>query len=237
MDKPLRLQVFLARCNIGSRRKCEEIIAQGRVRLNGRVIKTQGEKVEDGDVVEVDSRIVHLTKKMVYIAFNKPEKVISSASDPQGRPVAVDYLKNVFPMRLYNVGRLDFLSSGLLLFTNDGEFSKKVQHPSSQIEKEYLVETKKPIDKELLLEFTNGVMIEGVQYRINKFNINGPRSVSLVLEEGKNREIRKLFTSRNIAVKRLHRIRIGPVKLKGLAPGQFRPLTQKEIQTLTNTGN
>ena len=236
MDKPIRLQVYLARCNIGSRRKCEEIIAQGRVRLNGRVVKTQGEKVEDGDVVEVDSRIVHVTKKMVYIALNKPEKVISSATDPQGRPVAVDFLKNVFPMRLFNIGRLDFLSSGLLLFTNDGDFSKKVQHPSSQIEKEYLVETKKPVDKELLIEFTKGVIIEGIEYRINKFNIKSPRSVSLVLEEGKNREIRKLFTSRNIAVRRLHRIRIGAVKLRGLAPGQFRALTQKEIQSLLDSG-
>lgn len=237
MDKPLRLQVYLARCNVGSRRKCEEIISQGRVRVNGEIVRTQGEKVSDGDIVAVDNKTVHITKKMVYIAFYKPEKVISSTNDPQGRPVAVDYLKNVFSMRLYNVGRLDFLSSGLLLFTNDGEFSKKVQHPSSKIEKEYLVETKKPIEKEMLMEFSRGVMIEGVEYRISKFNMRSPRSVSLVLEEGKNREIRKMFTSRNIAVKRLHRVRIGPVLLKNLGPGQFRPLTKKEIQILMESGS
>ena len=232
MDEPVRLQVYLARCNIGSRRKCEEIIDQRRVRVNGTVITKQGVKVNEGDTVTVDSKQVFPTRKMVYLAFNKPPKVISSASDPRGRPVAVDYFKNAFSVRLFNVGRLDFMSSGLLLFTNDGAFSKTVQHPSSSIEKEYLVETKKPVSKEMLMNFMKGVMIDGIEYKILKFHIKNPKSVSLVLEEGKNREIRKLFTSNNIQVKRLHRIRIGPVHLKGLDPGKFRPLTKSEISKL-----
>ncbi len=229
---PIRLHVYLARAGIASRRKCEEYITQGLVMVNGRIVTELGTKVEPSDVILFQGRQIHATRQLVYIALNKPPKFLSSNSDPDGRPLAISLLKQSVSVRVYPVGRLDYLSSGLIFFTNDGEFAKIVSHPSSEIEKEYLVETKKEIPEELLKEYLKGVYVEGELYRLKSYTFRSPKSVRLVLLEGKNREIRKVFSSRGLYPKRIHRIRIGSIMVKGIDSGKYRNLTQKEVLSL-----
>ena len=132
-------------------------------------------------------------------------------------------------MRLYPVGRLDYLSSGLIFFTNDGDFAQAVSHPRSGVEKEYLVDFKKEVPEEFLKEYQKGIMVERERYRLKSYTLRNPYSVSIVLEEGKNREIRNVFSSRGLYPKRIHRIRIGHVSVKGLDMGKFRRLTSREV--------
>ncbi len=228
----LRLQVYLARCGVGSRRKCEEYISEGRVTVNGKAVLTPGVKVGADDEVCYNGRPVHPEKEFVYIALHKPSGFICSNEDREGRPLAISLLADASNRRLYNVGRLDYMTSGLIFFTNDGDFSKLMTHPSSHVEKEYIVTTKKEIPKELMEQFKKGISVQGEYFRLKHYTFKGSRTVSIVLEEGKNKELRKVFLSRNITLKSIHRIRIGNVKLTGLAPGHFRKLTAKEIDQL-----
>lgn len=229
LDYPVRLHVYLARCGVASRRGAEKLIAQGRVALNGAVVRTQGTLVNEPDVVYFDGRRVYPTRRMIYLALNKPPKFLSTSADPEGRPTVLDLLKNEFPMRMFTVGRLDFLSSGLILVTNDGDFAQATMHPRSEIEKEYIVETKKEITAELLDQFKRGVTVEGETYAIDGYTMKNRFRVNLVLHEGKNREIRRVFQYWKIAVKRIHRVRIGPVRIKGIGSGEYRHLTDEEI--------
>ena len=135
----VRLQAYLARCGVASRRASEAIILEGRVSLNGRTVRELGTKMHPGDLVELDGKPLKLEERKIYLALHKPEGYICSSSDPQGRPMAKDLLPQSITERVYNVGRLDLRSSGLILFTNDGGFAAKVGHPSAQIEKEYIV--------------------------------------------------------------------------------------------------
>ena len=229
----LRLQVYMARCGAGSRRACEKYIADGLVRVNGQVVTEMGLKVNPGDVVEYRGRKLYPDKKKIYIAFNKPVRVLCTSDDPEGRELALNFFKDSFPYRLHNVGRLDYMSSGLIFYTNDGDFTKAVAHPSAQIEKEYIVETSKPIPEEILIQFSKGFVIEGIKYRIKKYFIKSSTRVHLILVEGKNREIRRFFQYHKFKVKKLHRIRIGSVHLDPDMPvGGFRLLNQKEVDSL-----
>ena len=227
--KAIRLQVYLARCGIASRRKSEDIIRDGRVRVNGTVIRELGTVVEPGDRIQLDGRPVYPQKRLLYLAVHKPRRYLCTASDPQGRPLALDLVKPAFRERLFTVGRLDYLSSGLIFFSNDGQFAKAVAHPSSEVEKEYLVETAHPIPADFLKRYEQGIEVKGITYRIKQYSTRNVRTVHLVLIEGKNREIRTVFESENIAIKRLHRVRIGPVSVKGIQPGHYRTLTRNEI--------
>jgi 23S rRNA pseudouridine2605 synthase len=225
----MRLHVYLARSGIASRRKSEGLIAQGRVRVNDSVVTEQGTQVGPDDQVYFDGHEVHITRQKYYLALNKPAKVLCSNRDPEGRPLAIDYVKGEIPVRVFTVGRLDFLSTGLIFLTNDGEFADAVMHPSSGVEKEYVVETKDPVPKEMLEEYRRGLRVEEAVYTLKSYEYKNARKVHLVLEEGKNREIREVFMARRIKVKRLHRIRIGPVKLGGLRPGAHRELSEREV--------
>ena len=228
-ETPIRLQRYLAACGVASRRQSEELILSGRVQVNGTVARVLGTKVLMSDSVKFDGKLVSPETRKLYIALNKPRGYICSSSDPENRPMAIELLSDRYSERIYNVGRLDFNTSGLLLFTNDGDFSKVASHPSSEIEKEYLVDTEEPIDESVLNDFKNGVTIERVRYKISAYRISGPRQVKIVLFEGKNREIRRLFTGAGHYVRRIHRIRIGPVRIKSLGNGEHRFLTESEI--------
>jgi 23S rRNA pseudouridine2605 synthase len=232
----LKLQVFLAKAGIGSRRKCEEYISEGRVSVDGEIIIQQGLRI-DGQKVSFDGRAVYPAKKMVYIALNKPVRYLCTSSDPEGRAMAIELVRTAWPGRVYNVGRLDFMSSGLIFFTNDGEFTKKITHPSSGILKTYLVETREDIPTEMLDQWKKGVTIEGVRYKIEEYNLKMPKRVSLTLREGKNREIRNLFNSKRFKIKKLHRTRIGNISIKGLKTGEYRFLTETEVNKLLKTGD
>ena len=230
--KELRLQVYLAHCGVASRRASEQIILDGRVSVNGQVVMELGTKVSDKDIVEVDGNIIHLEATKRYVLLNKPAGYVCSSSDEKGRAVAADLLKEKYSERLYNVGRLDMYSKGMILFTNDGDFASKLSHPSSQLEKEYIVETSQDLPEDFPKNFMKGFRIDDVFYRCKKCFILKPRKVKIVLVEGKNREIRNVLDYLNIGTKSLVRVRIGNVLLGDLKPGDSRELTKEEVQGL-----
>lgn len=164
--------------------------------------------------------------------MNKPAGYVCSNSDEQGRDSAIDLLKEYYSERLYNVGRLDMFSSGLIIFTNDGDFAARLSHPSSELEKEYIVDSSLPLPRNLAEEFMHGVRIDGVFYKCKFAKELNSHRMQIVLIEGKNREIRRVFESRNVAIKRLVRVRIGNVEMNKLAPGGHRDLTQEEVKGL-----
>jgi 23S rRNA pseudouridine2605 synthase len=222
--------VYLARCGLGSRRACEQLIRDARVTVDGQPVLAMGTKVGAGAQVTVDGRRVRPARSLVYIALHKPAGYLCANADPHGRPLAGDILKPAVRERLAHVGRLDFLSTGLIFYTNDGEFTRLVSHPGSRIEKEYLVESARKIDPDFLEQYRRGIRLEGTVHRCQRYLLRSERSALITLVEGKNRELRKVFASRNLRLKRVHRVRIGNVSLRGLAPGRFRNLTEKEVR-------
>jgi len=229
IETEMRLQVFMAKSGIASRRNCERLIKDGFVTVNGKKITEMGYKVSNKDRIVYKNQVIHLIKNKIYLALNKPPLYLCSNSDPQNRNLAIDLIKNDFQDRLYNVGRLDYLSTGLIFFTNDGDFTKIVAHPSSGIDKTYIVESKQVIEEKHLLEFMEGVIIDGEKYKLHSYKYKTKYKVLLVLMEGKNREIRRFFQSRNLKIKKLHRIKIGIVELNNIPSGSYRYLTDKEV--------
>jgi len=227
----IRLQVFLSHAGVASRRAAEEIIAQGRVSVNGETITTQGSKVTEGDTVLLDGKPLRLEDRQIYLALNKPPCYICSSSDPQGRPLALDLLP-AGRERLYNVGRLDFMSCGLIFFTNDGNFAGRLGHPACGLEKEYAVEATGPIPDAVIDAFNSGITIEGVHYKAKFAERTGRKNLKIILVEGKNREIRRVFSHFHLHPALLRRVRIGTVLLGTLAEGSCRPLTETEINEL-----
>lgn len=228
----LRLQLYLARSGVASRRQAESLILAGRVSINGRTVTELGSRALPGDEVRFDGRLLSLEERKVWILLNKPEGYLSSMSDPEGRRLAVDLLKDSIPERVYNVGRLDQWSSGLLLFTNDGDLARSLTHPSCGIEKEYEVMSDAILPPEFFREFRRGVEVEGVLYRATRLEQKGEREASIVLVEGKNREIRRVLSHYGIRALALRRVRIGPLILGDLPPGGFREMETGEVETL-----
>ena len=228
----MRLQQYMAHCGVASRRASEKIILEGRVTVNGSPVTELGTKVVPGDTVLLDGKEIHPEETMRYVLLNKPTGYICSSSDEKDRQIALDLLKDAYSERLYNVGRLDMFSSGLIIYTNDGEFAKTLSHPSAELEKEYIVDTSTPIPYGLAEEFMKGVRIDDVFYKcLDARELNSHR-MRIVLAEGKNREIRRVFESRGVGIKRLMRIRIGCVGVGNLQFSQFRDLTQDEVKAL-----
>lgn len=228
----MRLQLYMARSGVASRRASEAIILDGRVTVNGQTVTALGTKVTEKDTVCVDGKEIHLEEEKRYVLLNKPAGYVCSLADEKGRPVAASLLKDSYKERLYNVGRLDMFSTGLIIFTNDGSFAATLSHPSAQLEKEYIVETSLPFPKTLAEEFKKGMRIDDVFYKAkDAVELNSHR-MRIVLEEGKNREIRRVFDSKEIGVKSLRRVRIGCVGIEGLKEGEFRDLTQNEVDAL-----
>ena len=227
-----RLQVYLAHGGAASRRAAEGLIAAGRVQVNGKTVTEMGSKVFPGDTVLLDGGPVLPESRLRYLALNKPAGYICSSSDPQGRPLALDLLPGGIGERLYNVGRLDFLSSGLIFFTNDGDFAARLGHPGFGLEKEYLVEASGPIPDAAVEAFVRGITIEGISYRAQEAEKTGRKSLRVVLVEGKNREIRRIFSHFHLHQVKLRRVRIGPVALGDLPEGASRPLTERERKEL-----
>ena len=245
--RPVRLQVYLAHSGVASRRAAEKLIAEGRITVNGRQPDTPGEKVNPGDLVCFDGKQVKPESRLLYLALNKPPLYITSSFDPQGRPLALDLLPpcpelstnpqgEVSRVRLYSVGRLDYRSSGIIFFTNDGAFAAHVGHPRAEIEKEYLVESTVPIPDSAVEEFARGVIVEGVLYRAKEIEKTGKKSLRVVLVEGKNREIRRVFSHFHLHPEKLQRIRVGPVCLGDLQEGETRSLTKRELNCFMNRG-
>jgi 23S rRNA pseudouridine2605 synthase len=227
MSEPIRLQLFMARCGIASRRRCEEYIREGRVTVNGKRAAI-GARVAPEDRVCLDRRPLAPEAGRAYIVVNKPPGYLCSNEDVQGRPLVKDLLRRI-PYRLYHVGRLDLMSSGLIFYTNDGRFARLVSHPSSGVEKEYRVESSQPIPEDLLKKYQEGVTIEGERYRLKRYRFLSPKKAVLTLIEGKNKEIRKVFEGLHLRLKSIHRTRIGCVTEKGLPLGLYRRLEPAEV--------
>ena len=230
---PLRLQVYLARCGIASRRASEAYIIAGRVSVNGEQVTELGTKVEKNDIVFVDGKKIQLEENKRYVLLHKPAGFVCSAKDEKGRQSALDLLKPHFSERLFTIGRLDMFSSGLLLLTNDGEFAAKLSHPSSGIEKEYIVVATSPFPKELPAAFTKGLRIDDVFYKAKEAELQNPFTMRVVLVEGKNREIRRVCDYFEVIIKRLVRTKIAFLTLDGLDVGSFRELKSAELAQLS----
>lgn len=234
-DWPMRLQVYMQKCGVGSRRACERLIEEGRVMVNNKTVREMGVKVGPEDIVQVDHETVEIVDKTYYIALNKPRGYVCTNWDPNEDLYARDLIDIRDRGLLFNVGRLDKDSNGLILFSNDGEFANKVTHPRNQIEKEYLVHLDRKPEPEDLHRALDGLYIDMPQpYRIKRFETNTRQRdyVRVVLTEGKNREVRKIFSFLGYEVKGLTRTRIGCIELGGLKPGEFRNLSKKEIDGL-----
>lgn len=231
-----RLQKYMARCGVASRRRCEEIIQQGRVKVNGKTVTGMGCKIEpDEDEIEVGGTVIKPRGKKVYLMLNKPVGYVSTASDQFGRKTVMDLVKDVTE-RIYPVGRLDYDSEGLLLLTNDGDFAYRMTHPSHEVDKEYLaLVSGVPTGKELNL-LRNGVEVE--QYVTSPAKVDvaeikrGKALLKITIHEGKNRQVRKMCDAVGYPVERLKRTAVGPIRLGSLMAGQWRYLTKKEIDRL-----
>ena len=234
-NEELRLQAYMAKCGVASRRASEDLIKQGRVMVNNKVVREMGVKVGPEDIVQVDMETIELPDRKYYIALNKPRGFVCTNYDPNEDKYARDLIDIRDNRLLFNVGRLDKDSNGLIIFTNDGDFANQMMHPKYEVEKEYIVKLDRPVEIEDLNRALDGVYIDMPKpYKIRRYDLI-PRSrqfVKVTLIEGRNREIRKIFSYLGYDVKSLTRIRIGAVELGDLEPGEWRNLTVEEVSRL-----
>jgi 23S rRNA pseudouridine2605 synthase len=235
-DRGIRLQKVLAAAGLGSRRSCEELIDQGRVEVDGRIVREQGIRVDpDSAVIRVDGTRLATAPGLVYLVLNKPRGVVSTMSDPEGRPSLGDYVAERRE-RLFHVGRLDAETEGLILLTNDGELAHRLAHPSYGVEKTYLAELSAPVPRDLGKRLRKGVELEDGSAAVDRFRLlssaRGRAMVELVLHEGRKHVVRRLLAEVGFPVHRLVRTRIGPVTLGNLKPGRLRHLTRGEVGEL-----
>ncbi len=227
-----RLQKVLARTGFGSRRACEELIADRRVRVNGAVARL-GRRVEvERDQVEVDGVAVGVRADLVHYLLNKPAGVVTTTVDPRGRPTVVSLVPEV--PRVFPVGRLDADSEGLLVLTNDGALAQRLTHPSFGVEKEYLIEVAGRPGPGVLRQLREGVLLDDGPTAPARVSLVGPQVIRLVLHEGRNRQARRMCEALGHPVRRLVRTRIGPLADRWLAPGGWRALRPGEVRALSD---
>jgi 23S rRNA pseudouridine2605 synthase len=227
----VRLQKFLADAGVASRRAAEQIILDGRVAVNGRVVRLLGTKVASlHDKVSVDGKPVRERKKL-YIALHKPVGYVCSHKDELGRRTVYELLPKEWQIA-HTVGRLDFNSEGLIFLTNDGEFALHLTHPRYGVRKRYVATLDGAVEQQMLDKFVRGVFHSGEKLQAESARQISRNTVELELSEGKNREVRRLFESQGLTVERLQRTQIGKIKLGELKTGRWRALTETEIRTL-----
>jgi 23S rRNA pseudouridine2605 synthase len=236
MKELVRLQKVLAEAGVASRRACEEIIAQGRVRVNGKIIREMGLKVDPETVkIEVDGEEIRAAQPRTLLAFNKPAGVVSAMSDPQGRPCLGDFFSE-WPGRLFHVGRLDYETEGLILLTNDGDLANRLAHPKHEVAKRYLVQVRGVLPNNLTSVLKGGVELEDGLVRLSAVTILARSEKSALLEielhEGRNRIIRRLFAQLELPVEHLVRIGVGTIDLGELRPGRWRAISDPELKKL-----
>ena len=235
----IRLQKFMADCGVASRRKCEEYILKGLVRVNGEIVNKLGIKVvPDKDIVEYNGKkIQNVNNKKVYILLNKPIGYVTTVKEQFGRPTVMELVKNV-KERVVPVGRLDMYTSGAIILTNDGDFVYKVTHPKYEIEKTYIVTLRGKVLPEEIEKLKNGVKIDDyvsgkAKVKAIKYDVDKNESrLEIIIHEGKNREVRKMCEAIGKKVLALHRTKIGNIEVKPLELGKYRFLTAKEVESL-----
>ena len=235
-----RLQKILSAAGVASRRLSEELIAQGRVSVNGKTVTELGTKADPSvDEIKVDGRRIKTEQRRRYILLNKPRGYITSRSDPEGRPTVMDLMKGVKEY-IYPVGRLDYDSEGLLLLTNDGELAARLTHPRHEVEKVYEARVKGVPDDKALARLARGVPIEGRRTAPAKIRASEPfikgsgeqTIVEIIIHEGRQRQVRRMFDAVGHPVVRLRRVRIGPITDPDIPPGHWRELTPQEVARL-----
>ena len=231
----IRLNKYLADSGVCSRRKADELIAEGRVFINAKKVTELGTMVnEENDTVTVDKKKVTPVKELTYIMFNKPKGCVTTASDDLGRKTVFDFID--LKKRLFPVGRLDYDSEGLLLMTNDGELTQKLTHPSSEIPKVYVVKIEGEIVESDLAIISKGVTVDGEKFGRAKVKVtgveNGLTRLEVTIFEGKNREVRRMFSAVEKNVVFLKRVAVGNLRLGGLGRGKYRFLNDNEIAYL-----
>ncbi len=228
-----RLQKMIANSGICSRRKAEQLIKDGRVKVNGIVISELGVKVDGKDKIEVDDIAISNQGKVYYL-LNKPRGVISSASDEKGRKTVVDLIQT--EMRIYPIGRLDYDTTGVLLLTNDGEFADIIMHPQYQIDKVYIAKIRGIIKGNAINQLKKGVIIDNKKVRATRVKLKkidmktNTSIVEITIHEGHNHQVKKMFSCVGFEVLKLKRERVGIFDLAGLRSGEYRKLTTKEVQ-------
>jgi pseudouridine synthase len=237
-DRPdgIRLQRVLASAGLGSRRACEELIEEGRVEVDGKVVVEQGMRVDPASaVIKVDGLRIATAPDHVYIALNKPRGVVSTMSDPEGRPSLQEYVGDR-SARLFHVGRLDTETEGLILLTNDGDLAHRLAHPSYGVVKTYLAEVTGPVARDVGKRLRAGVELEDGPVRVDGFRLVGQSGnrvmVEVSLHEGRKHVVRRLLGEVGHPVSRLVRTDVGPVSLGHLKPGKQRKLSQQEVGAL-----
>ena len=230
MPEGVRLQKILAQAGLGSRRACEELIAAGRVQVNGRVATLGGRADPEHDRVEVDGEPVGVRPGLVYYALNKPTGVVTTASDPQGRPTVVDLVPG--EPRVFPVGRLDADTEGLLLLTNDGDLAHRLTHPSHGVEKEYLAQVEGRPSRGALRALRDGVELDDGRTAPAKVAQVADDTLRITIHEGRNRQVRRMCEAVGHPVVRLVRTRIGSLSERRLAPGEWRELSREEVRAL-----
>jgi pseudouridine synthase len=227
-----RLQKLISQAGVASRRKAEEMILEGRVRVNGQLVTELGAKADLAtDHIKVDGKLLHAPRQLLYIALNKPHSVVTTMSDPQGRKTVAEYLRGL-KERVYPVGRLDYQSEGLLLCTNDGEFANRIMSKRYNVVKTYVVKANGMLSKEQLAEFRSGVPLYGQKTKPAVIKVlSRARNpwYEIQLTEGRQNQIRMMFKHFGFLVEKLKRVRIGFLELATLKPGQFRHLNREEV--------
>ncbi len=228
----MRINRFLAGALNISRRQADELVKDGKVKINGKISRDFVNVTEDDDI-EVDGKIVSIDKgKRLYFAFYKPPFVISAAKDDQGRKTVCDFFQG-YNQKLICVGRLDYMSEGLLIITNDGKFANLIMHPRFKIRKTYLVKTKDVLKTELLKKMEDGAELEDGYFKplvIKK--TNNPNWIVVAIDTGRNRVLRRFFKAFDVKINKLKRIAIGDIELGDLRPGEYRELTKDEVEQI-----
>lgn len=230
----VRLQKVMAQAGVASRRVCEEMIAEGRVEVDGQVVTELGVRIDPKTaVVHVDGLRIQLDETLSYLVFNKPKGVVSTMEDPEGRPCISDFIKHSHGERLFHVGRLDVGTEGLLLLTNDGELANRLTHPSYEVPKTYLVQVRGPFPQGVGAQLKSGVELEDGFASVDSFRLvdstPGHVLIEVVLHSGKNRIVRRLFDAVGFPVLRLVRVKIGPIGLGDQRQGSIRNLGRQEV--------
>ena len=234
----MRLNKFLSSSGVASRRKCDELILEGKVEVNGKVVNTLGIKIDEKkDKVKVGGKVIKLPSSFVYIKLNKPKGYACTASDEKGRKTIYDLVE--CEERLFSIGRLDYDTEGLIILTNDGNFANQVAHPRYKMEKEYRVTVEGEIKESELAVMRKGVVVEGQRMpaaRVEWLSFeNGFTKLSVIIDEGQNRQIRRMFEAIGHQIKLLKRVGIGEVRLGGLKRGEYRDLTEAELNLLVRS--